>query len=96
METVCKATLERALPPDMQEDAIHNKACSVCVAAAPCERARLQKSRGWKEVERNERSDVGRDRGGLAIKGECCVDKLQSRGRTEEEEEGITADSGGW
>lgn len=83
METVCKATLERTLPPDMQEDAIHNKAYSVCMSTALCERARLQKSED-KEVERNERRYVGRDRGGLAIKGECCVDKLYSRGRTEE------------
>lgn len=34
METVCKATLERTLPPDVQEDAIHNKACIVCLSAA--------------------------------------------------------------
>lgn len=33
METVCKATLERTLPPDVQEDAIHNKACTVCLSA---------------------------------------------------------------
>lgn len=33
METVCKATLESTLPPDVQEDAIHNKACTVSLSA---------------------------------------------------------------
>lgn len=31
MEAVCKATLQRTLPPDVQEDAIHNKAFTVCL-----------------------------------------------------------------
>lgn len=80
METVCKATLERTLPPDMQEDAIHNKAYSVCVSTALCERARLQRSRGSKEVERNERRYVGTDRGGARNKRrELCRQAVQQR-----------------
>lgn len=60
METVCKATLERTLPPDVQEDAIHNKACTVCLSASAlymhvCLRNRGDRKRemeaGWIETQ---------------------------------------------
>lgn len=53
METVCKATLERTFPPDVQEDAIHNKACTVCLSAvALYMHVDLRNKRGWKEEDR--------------------------------------------
>ncbi|TNN74219.1 hypothetical protein EYF80_015462 [Liparis tanakae] len=53
---VCIATLERTLPPDVQEDAIHNKACTVCpVCCCPVYTCEFEKQEG---IEREKRGEM--------------------------------------
>lgn len=61
-----KATLERTLPPDVQEDAIHNKARTVKLRSAPgCERpcefkkqGGVGQTRGWTNRNRGQVCDA--------------------------------------
>lgn len=105
---VCKATLERTLPPDVQEDAVHNKARTVCpVCYCPVYTCEFEKQEGIErekhgEMKGNTERDGERRRGNESVncnkKGRvvltgCRAEAGQRRRRGERK--GDTADSGG-